>query len=94
MNLPQTCSFVIKDLKCNLPSSFILTIKNKQEYLIGTSCNDHLEIMLKKIPILQDKKILPLGKLVIENTKMVGTNCIKGTSKDYEDIKFQRNLKF
>ena len=94
MILPQKCSFVIKNLKCDLPSSFIVTIKNEQEYLIGTSCKDHLENILKKIKILQDKKILPLGKLMIENTKIVSTNCIKGTSKDYEDVKLQRNLKF
>lgn len=90
MNLPTKCSFSYRNTRCNLPPSYILSIISNEQYLIGVSCIEHLELIKYKIEKLQAKKSLPNGKLKVENIKLVSTNCIKGSKEDYEDIYLQR----
>ena len=90
MTLPTKCSFSYRDTQCNLPPSYILSIISSEEYLIGVSCIEHLELIKYKIEKLLENKSLPHGKLKVENIKLVTTNCIKGSKEDYEDIFLER----
>jgi hypothetical protein len=90
LTLPTKCSFSYKNIQCNLPPSYILSIISNEENLIGVSCIEHLEPLKYKIKTLQENKSLPNGRLKIENVKMVSTNCIKGSKEDFEDIYLQR----
>ena len=90
MTLPRKCSFSKLDTQCDIPPSYILSVIEKEEYLVGMSCMEHLEPIKYKIKKLQQNHSIPNGKLKIENIKMVSTNCIKGSQEDYEDVYSQR----
>jgi hypothetical protein len=88
--LPKKCSFSNKSTQCDIPPSYILSVIENDEYLIGVSCLEHLEAIKSKIRKLQQTKSIPHGRLKIDNIKIVSTNCIKGSPEDYEDIYSQR----
>jgi hypothetical protein len=88
--LPKKCSFFTDALQCDIPPSYLLSVIENEEYLIGVSCLDHLESIKSKIKKLQKIKSIPDGRLKIDNIKMVSTNCIKGSPEDYEDVYSQR----
>jgi hypothetical protein len=90
LTLPRKCSFSKLDTQCDIPPSYILSVIEKEEYLVGMSCLEHLEPIKYKIKKLQHIHSIPNGKIKIENIKMVSTNCIKGSQQDYEDVYSQR----
>ncbi|MGI9010070.1 MAG: hypothetical protein ACR2F1_02645 [Nitrososphaeraceae archaeon] len=90
MTLPKKCSFSNQDTQCDIPPSYLLSVIENGEYLIGVSCMEHLEPIKHKIKKLQQNKTIPNGKLKVENIKMLSTNCIKGSQEDYEDVYSQR----
>lgn len=90
MTLPKKCSFFTQDTQCDMPPSYILSVIEKEEYLIGVSCLEHLEAIKSKIKKLQQTKSIPNGRLNIDNIKMVSTNCIKGSPEDYQEVYSKR----
>lgn len=90
MTLPKKCSFSNQDTQCDIPPSYLLSVTENGEYLIGVSCMEHLEPIKLKIKKLQLNKTIPNGKLKVENIKVLSTNCIKGSQEDYEDVYSQR----
>ena len=90
MTLPKKCSFFTQDTQCDMPPSYILSVIDNEEYLIGVSCLEHLEAIKSKIKKLQQTKSIPNGRLKIDNIKMVSTNCIKGSSEDYQEVYSKR----
>ena len=94
MALPNKCSYSSKKIRCNIPPSYIISIQSNDEFLVGMSCEDHHEFMKSKIDLLQKRNLLPRGKIKIQNSKMVSTNCIKGTQEDYEEVISQREIEF
>lgn len=90
MTLPKKCSFFTHNTQCDVPPSYILSVIENEEYLIGVSCLEHLEAIKSKIKKLQQTKSIPNGRLKIDNIKMVSTNCIKGSPEDYEEVYSKR----
>ena len=90
MTLPKKCSFFTQDTQCDMPPSYILSVIENEEYLIGVSCLEHLEAIKYKIKKLQQTKSIPNGRLNIDNIKMVSTNCIKGSPEDYQEVYSKR----
>lgn len=90
MTLPKKCSFFNHNTQCEVPPSYILSVIENEEYLIGVSCLEHLEAIKSKIKKLQQTKSIPNGRLKIDNIKMVSTNCIKGSPEDYEEVYSKR----
>lgn len=90
MTLPKKCSFFTQDTQCDMPPSYILSVIENEEYLIGVSCLEHLEAIKSKIKKLQQTKSIPNGRLSIDNIKMVSTNCIKGSPEDYQEVYSKR----
>ena len=90
MTLPKKCSFFTQDTQCDMPPSYILSVIDNEEYLIGVSCLEHLEAIKFKIKKLQQTKSIPNGRLKIDNIKMVSTNCIKGSPEDYQEVYSKR----
>jgi hypothetical protein len=84
MALPNKCSYSSQRIQCNIPPSYLISIDSNEEFLVGMSCEEHQELICKKLMLLQEKNLLPKGKIKIQNTKNVTTNCIKGTKEDYE----------
>ena len=94
MTLPKKCSFFTQDTPCDIPPSYILSVIENEEYLIGVSCLEHLEAIKSKIKKLQQSKSIPNGRLNIDNIKMVSTNCIKGSPEDYQEVYSKRLSEF
>ena len=94
MALPNKCSYSSERIQCNLPPSYLISIHNNGEFLVGMSCEEHQLLIGKKIRMLQEKNLLPKGKIKIQNIKIVTTNCIKGTKDDYEEIFSKRLLDY
>ena len=90
MTLPKKCSFFNHNTQCDVPPSYILSVIENEEYLIGVSCLEHLEAIKSKIKKLQQTKSNPNERLKIDNIKMVSTNCIKGSPEDYEEVYSKR----
>lgn len=90
MTLPKKCSFFNHNTQCEVPPSYILSVIENEEYLIGVSCLEHLEAIKSKIKKLQQTKSIPNGRLKIDNIKMVSTNCIKGSPEDYDEVYSKR----
>ena len=90
MTLPKKCSFFNHNTPCDVPPSYILSVIENEEYLIGVSCLEHLEAIKSKIKKLQQTKSIPNGRLKIDNIKMVSTNCIKGSPEDYDEVYSKR----
>jgi hypothetical protein len=90
LTLPKKCSFFNHNTQCDVPPSYILSVIENEEYLIGVSCLEHLEAIKSKIKKLQQTKSIPNGRLKIDNIKMVSTNCIKGSPEDYEEVYSKR----
>jgi hypothetical protein len=90
LTLPKKCSFFTQDTQCDMTPSYILSVIEKEEYLIGVSCLEHLEAIKSKIKKLQQTKSIPNGRLNIDNIKMVSTNCIKGSPEDYQEVYSKR----
>jgi len=90
LTLPKKCSFFTQDTQCDIPPSYILSVKENEEYLIGVSCLEHLEAIKSKIKKLQQTKSIPNGRLKIDNIKIVSTNCIKGSPEDYQEVYSKR----
>jgi len=90
LTLPKKCSFFTQDTQCDMPPSYILSVIENEEYLIGVSCLEHLEAIKSKIKKLQQTKSIPNGRLNIDNIKMVSTNCIKGSPEDYQEVYSKR----
>ena len=90
MTLPKKCSFFNHNTQCEVPPSYILSVIENEEYLIGVSCLEHLEAIKSKIKKLQQTKSIPNGRLKIDNIKMVSTSCIKGSPEDYDEVYSKR----
>ncbi|MFB5598726.1 MAG: hypothetical protein ACE5SW_00665 [Nitrososphaeraceae archaeon] len=92
MALPNRCSYSSQSTQCNIPPSYFISIHSSEEFLVGMSCEEHQLPIGEKIRLLQEKNLLPKGKIGIQNIKIVTTNCIKGTKEDYEEIFYKRLL--
>jgi hypothetical protein len=92
MLLPKSCSFKINDNGCQIPPSYVVSIKaKKEEYMIGVVCNDHMEEIEQRFKSLQLLAKLPGGNINFEPIKVVSTDCIKGGYNDYVEVELQRN---
>ena len=82
--LPDKCSVMEDAKQCVNPPEFIVSVVvDKDEYMVGVTCNRHKQIVSGKIQILQGKGKIPNGKVGFSPLKAVGTDCIHGDSDDF-----------
>lgn len=80
---PDRCSVTQNDKQCVNPPEFVISvIVEKDEYMVGVTCNKHREAVYEKIEFLQTKDKIPKGKINFSPLKPVGTDCIKGSPDD------------
>ncbi len=81
--LPDRCSIKEKGRNCVNPPEFVISVVNeKDEYMIGVSCENHKNIISEKLEILQKEEKIPKGKISFVKLKAVGTDCIKASPDD------------
>lgn len=85
--LPDRCSIMEDAKQCVNPPEFVVSIVvEKDEYMVGVTCNKHKQIILGKIQFLQNKDKLPPGKIGFSSLKAIGTDCIHGDSEDFVQL--------
>jgi len=85
--LPDRCSVLEKGKQCVNPPEFIVSIiADKDEYMVGVTCEKHKQIVSGKIGILQNEGKIHDGKINFSTIKAVGTDCINANPDDFIQI--------
>ena len=85
--LPDKCSVTEKGKQCVNPPEFIVSIvADKEEYMVGVTCEKHKQIVSGKIGILQTEGKIHDGKIAFAPVKAVGTDCVHGDPDDFVQI--------
>ncbi len=85
--LPDRCSVLEKGKQCVNPPEFIVSIiADKDEYMVGVTCEKHKQIVSGKIGILQNEGKVHDGKISFSLLKAVGTDCIHADTDDFVQI--------
>ena len=85
--LPDKCSVTEEGKQCVNPPEFIVSIiTDKEEYMVGVTCERHKQIVSGKIGILQTEGKIHDGKITFAPLKAVGTDCIRGDADDFVQI--------
>ena len=85
--LPDQCSVTEKGKQCVNPPEFIVSIiSDKDEYMVGVTCEKHKQIVSEKIRILQNEAKIHDGKINFSPVKTVGTDCVHGDVDDFVQI--------
>ncbi|MCE9652695.1 MAG: hypothetical protein K8Q89_06535 [Nitrosarchaeum sp.] len=80
--------------QCVSPPEFVVSVVvEKDEYMVGVTCNHHKQIVSGKIQSLQNENKIPHGKISFSPLKAVGTDCIHGDQDDFVqlDTKLPKN---
>ncbi len=80
--LPDRCSVKEKGRDCVNPPEFVISIVDKDEYMVGVTCQKHKNAVSEKISILQEQGKIPHGTINFSELKPVGTDCIRADSND------------
>ena len=85
--LPDQCSVMEEGKQCVNPPEFIVSIiDDKDEFMVGVTCEKHKQIVSGKIGILQSEGKIHDGKISFSTVKAVGTDCIHGDADDLVQI--------
>lgn len=85
--LPDRCSVMEEGKQCVNPPEFIVSIVvEKDEYMVGVTCEKHKNVVSGKVQLLQNEGKIPSGKISFSKIKAVGTDCIHGDSDDFIQI--------
>ena len=60
--------------------------------MIGVVCIDHRDRLEERIRSMQLEGNVPLGTIKIQPTKIISTNCIKGTDEDRMEVSSKRGI--
>jgi len=81
--LPNRCSVKEKGKDCLNPPEFVISVlEEKQEYMVGVTCQKHREKVSAKLKNLQSGGKIPNGKIKFSALKSVGTDCIRSDPDD------------
>ncbi|MDX1595732.1 MAG: hypothetical protein R3327_02200 [Nitrosopumilaceae archaeon] len=84
---PDKCSVLKEGKQCVNPPEFVVSVvHNTDEYMVGVTCNNHKQIVSKKVELLQKDGKIPAGKINFSPLKPVGTDCIKADADDFIQI--------
>ena len=85
--LPDRCSIKEKGRNCVNPPEFVISIvSDKNEYMVGVTCERHKQVFSGKLEALQKEDKLPKGMINFLALKPVGTDCIKVHADDLVQI--------
>jgi hypothetical protein len=74
---PERCSIMINGKVCSLPPSRIVSILlEKEEYMVGLVCNEHIMLIKRKALSMQNSGKINRGKIRFQKVKPVMTDCI------------------
>jgi len=84
---PDRCSVRESRKPCVNPPEFVISVSvEKEQYMVGVTCQKHKNVVSGKLAILQNDGKIPKGTINFEQLKAVGTDCIKGNPDDFIQI--------
>ncbi len=87
MMFPNRCSVKEAKKQCVNPPEFIVSVVlDKDEYMVGVTCQRHKQAVSEKVKILQNEGKIPKGKVNFSGLSAVGTDCIKADPEDLIQI--------
>lgn len=85
--LPDRCSIKERGKNCVNPPEYVISIvSDKDEYMIGVTCERHKNVFAAKLSVLQKEGKVPHGQTNFVRLKAVGTDCIKASPDDIIQI--------
>jgi len=91
--LPDRCSIKEQGLQCVNPPEFVISIASeKDEYMVGVTCNKHRQTIHQKLGELQKEGSIPQGQIKFETLKPIGTDCIKSDPDELIQLKSVRDM--
>ena len=91
MLLPEVCSIKVDGLECNLPPTYVVSVKSHDgEYMVAVVCDDHRDGLEKRLQDMQRAGRVPSGKIHFQPVKLVVTDCVAGMEEDYIEIELKR----
>lgn len=91
MLLPETCSIKVDGRGCQLPPSYVVSVKSHEgEYMVAVVCDDHKDGLEHKLETMQKAGRVPAGKIHFQTVKAVVTDCVSGLEEDYVEIELKR----
>lgn len=90
---PDRCSIKEKGRQCVNPPEFVISVvSEKDEYMVGVTCNKHRQTIHQKLSELQKSGAIPQGQIKFETLKPIGTDCIKADPDDLIQLKSVRDM--
>lgn len=85
--LPDRCSISRAGKRCPGPPEFVVSvIDGSDEYMVGVACGAHRGLIESKATKLQEKGLVPTGRIRLERLRAVGTDCVRGDPDDLISI--------
>ncbi len=89
--LPEHCSAKVEGEKCQLPPSYVISVKSHEgEYMLAVVCDDHKSAFEARLAAMQDANKIPQGTLHFQQVKAVVTDCVTGINEDYIELSGKR----
>ena len=91
MLLPEHCSAKVEGEECQLPPSYVISVKSQDgEYMLAVVCDDHKSAFEARLTAMQEANKIPKGTLHFQRVKAVVTDCITGINEDYIELNDNR----
>ena len=85
--LPEHCSAKVEGEECQLPPSYVISVKSQDgEYMLAVVCDDHKSALEGRLAAMQEANRIPQGSIHFQHVKMVVTDCVTGIDADYIEL--------
>jgi len=79
MPLPNHCSAKVYGRECEIPPSYVLSVKSQEaEYMFAVVCDEHKSKIKKLLIAMQQNGNLPPGAIRFQPISGVATDCVIG----------------
>lgn len=91
MLLPEHCSAKVEGEQCQLPPSYIISVRSQDgEYMLAVVCDDHKGAFEARLSTMQEAKKIPQGTIHFQPVKAVVTDCVIAIDEDYIELNAKR----
>ena len=91
MLLPEHCSAKIEGEECQLPPSYVISVKSLEgEYMLAVVCDEHKNAFEGRLISMQEANKIPQGTIHFQQVKSVGTDCMTGINEDLIEFNGKR----
>ncbi len=91
MLLPEHCSAKVEGEECQLPPSYVISVKSLEaEYMLAVVCDEHKNAVERRLISMQEANKLPQGTIHFQQVKLVVTDCLTGINEDLIEFNGKR----